>query len=157
MDLFKSARENEFECPVSPIELDGEELRGVEILREWRNIDLLIRCAHPNFIVAIENKIKSAERGDQLDRYQATIRSEFGGTPSMYVFLTIGGDDPSEEAKIDWVPYSYGDLHRVLMRVHETNKSSIGDDVLAFLGHYLRLIRGRLMEDEKIAELCQRI
>jgi hypothetical protein len=157
MDLFKSARENGFPCPVSPIELDGEELRGVEIRREWRNIDLLIHCNQPSFVIAIENKIKSSEHGDQLERYQTTVRAEFGSAPSMYVFLTVEGDDPSEDAKEDWVPYSYGNLHRVLKRVHETNRNSIGDDVLAFVDHYLRLIRGRLMDDEKIVELCQRI
>jgi len=42
MDLFKSARENGFPCPVSPIELDGEDLRGVEVRREWKHIDLVL-------------------------------------------------------------------------------------------------------------------
>jgi hypothetical protein len=157
MDLFKTARESGFDCPVSPIELDGEELRGVEVRREWRNIDLLIRCSEPSFVVAIENKIRSGEHSNQLDRYPAIVDAEFDGVDSMYVFLTVDGDDPSDEAKVDWVPYSYGDLHRVLMRVRNAYQTSIGDDVLAFLDHYLRLIRGRLMDDEKIVELCQRI
>src|SRR5690606_28963657 len=58
MDLFKTARENGFPCPASPIELDGEDLRGVEVRREWKNIDLLTRCQQPSFVIAIENKIK---------------------------------------------------------------------------------------------------
>ncbi len=99
MDLFKTARENGFDCPVSPIELDGEELRGVEIRCEWRNIDLLIRCNEPPFVVAIENKIKSGEHSDQLGRYRETVVAEFGTVTGMYVFLTVEGDEPSEEAK----------------------------------------------------------
>lgn len=154
MDLFKTARENGFTCPVSPIELDGEELRGVEVRREWRNIDLLIRCDQPHFVVAIENKIKSGEHSNQLARYRESVGLEFGNVPSLYVYLTIEGDDPSEE---DWVPYSYADLHRVLERVRNASETAIGLDVLAFLDHYLRLIRGRLMEDPVITELCQRI
>jgi len=154
MDLFKTARKKGFSCPVSPIELDGEELRGVEIRREWRHIDLLVRCDQPLFVVAIENKIKSGEHSNQLSRYQEAVTGEFGTVPSMYVFLTIEGDEASEE---DWVPYSYRDLHRVVKRVRKANETSIGDDVLAFLDHYLRLIRGRLMDDPEIAELCQRI
>jgi hypothetical protein len=75
----------------------------------------------------------------------------------MYVFLTIEGDEPSEEYGTEWVPYSYGDLHRVLSRVRNANQTAIGDDVLAFLDHYLRLIRGRLMDDPDIAKLCQQI
>jgi hypothetical protein len=157
MDLFKAARENGFRCPASPIELDGEELRGVEVRREWRNIDLLLRCEQPPFVVAVENKIGSGEHSNQLSRYQDTVCAEFGSVPILYVFLTVEGEEASEEAKENWVPYSYGDLHRVLLRVRKANETSIGDDVLAFLDHYLRLIRGRLMDDEQIIHLCQRI
>lgn len=154
MDLFKTARENNFPCPVSPIELDGQDLRGVEIRREWRNIDLLIKCDEPKFVVAIENKIHSGEHSDQLNRYRQTVEAEFGNSPTMYVFLTIEGDMPSEK---EWVPYSYGKIHRALERVRKANESSIGDDILAFLDHYLRLIRGRLMDDPEIVQLCERI
>lgn len=154
MDLFKTARENGFPCPVSPVELDGEDLRGVDVRREWKNIDLLVRCQQPSFVIAIENKIKSGEHSDQLNRYRQTVEGEFGTMPSMYVFLTVEGDEPSEE---DWVPYSYGDVYRVLSRVRNANEASIGEDVLAFLDHYMRLLRGRLMDDPKIDELCQTI
>jgi hypothetical protein len=154
MDLLKTARESGFNCPVSPIELDGQEFRGVEIRREWRNIDILIRCKQPNFVVAIENKIKSGEHGDQLNCYRGTIEAEFSTVPSMYLFLTIEGDEPSEE---DWIPYSYADVYRVLSRVRDANQTSIGGDALAFLDHYLRLIRGRLMDDPEIIKLCERI
>lgn len=154
MDLFKKARENGFSCPTSPIELDGEELRGVEIRREWRHIDLLILCDQPNFVLAIENKIKSGEHGDQLERYRDTIEAEFTKVPGMYVFLTMEAGEPSQD---DWVPYSYADLHDTLLRARNACETSIGKDVLTFLDHYLRLIRGRLMDDPKIIELCQRL
>jgi hypothetical protein len=154
MDLFRTSRENGFGCPVSPIELDGKEARGVEVRREWQHIDILIKSDDPPFVVAVENKIRSGEHGDQLARYRKTVEAEFGSTPSMYVFLAIEGEEPSEE---DWVPYSYGSLHRVLTRVRTANGHSIGDDVSMVLDHYLRLIRGRLMNDPTIAELCQRI
>src|SRR5438552_312001 len=35
--------------PLSPIELDGTDLRGVEVRREWEHIDLLISCQQPKF------------------------------------------------------------------------------------------------------------
>jgi hypothetical protein len=154
MGLLRTARENGFACPVSPVQLDGEELRGVEVRREWRNIDLLIKCGQPSFVVAVENKIRSSEHSNQLARYRESVQAEFGSVPGMYVFLTVDGDDPSEE---DWVPYSYSDLHRVLERVRKSHEKSIGEDVRTFLDHYLGLIRGRLMDDPVIADLCQRI
>src|SRR5690606_4732242 len=45
MDLMRQAPPEM--RPLSPVELDGEELHGVEVRREWRNIDLLITCKEP--------------------------------------------------------------------------------------------------------------
>src|SRR6266487_6982507 len=42
MDLLKAAPPTL--RPFSPIELDGLDLRGVSVRREWRHIDLLITC-----------------------------------------------------------------------------------------------------------------
>lgn len=140
--------------PLSPVELDGVELRAVEIRREWRNIDILITCEEPKFVIAIENKIGSGEHGMQLSRYETVLNEAFGNVPKQFVYLTIDGDEPSEEK---WVPYTYGDIHRILTRVRKTNATAIGEDVLAFLDHYLRLIGSQFMDDPKIDELCQRI
>jgi hypothetical protein len=42
-------------------------------------------------------------------------------------------------------------------RVVDTNRTAINDDVLAFLEHYLRIIRSQLMEDPQIDKFCKRI
>src|SRR6266850_2006060 len=42
MDLLKKAPPEL--RPLSPIDLDGTDLRGVEVQREWSHIDLLITC-----------------------------------------------------------------------------------------------------------------
>src|SRR6516162_4467100 len=33
--------------PFSPIELDGADLRGIVVRREWEHIELFISCQHP--------------------------------------------------------------------------------------------------------------
>lgn len=158
MDLLKAAPVSL--RPFSPIEMDGTDLRGVTVRREWQNIDLLITCEQPAFVVAIENKIDSREHSNQLQRYQETIKrlldSQGNTSPDnqMFVFLTPDGSEASEK---QWVSYSYGDIHRVLSRVRQTCANAIGNDVLVFLDHYLTLIGTRLMDDAKIDELCQRI
>ncbi len=139
---------------LSPVELDGAELRGVEIQREWKHIDILITCQEPRFVIAIENKIESGEHRDQLARYRKVVSEEFPGARRMLVFLTRDGLEASDA---DWIPYSYGDVHRVLQRCCQVYETSIGEDVLAFLRHYLRLIGSRFMENPEILELCQRI
>ncbi len=152
MDLLKQAPQEL--RPLSPIDLDGTDLRGVEVEREWKYIDLLIRCQEPSFVVVIENKIDSAEHSDQLSHYEEAMKQEFPNDRALYVYLTVDGDDPSSEA---WMSYKHADIYRVLKRVRETSGKSIGDDVLVFLDHYLSLIGTRFMTDERIDELCKRI
>jgi len=154
MDLLRQSEPPQRPQGLSPITLDGGELRGVEIRREWRNIDLLIKCDEPRFVIAIENKIRSGEHSDQLERYKKIIREQFGDVPRQFVFLTPEGDEPSDD---DWTVYDYRSVHDVLRRVVDANRSAIGDDVLAFIEHYLRILRSRLMDDPKIEELCRRI
>lgn len=140
--------------PFSPIELDGAELRGVRILREHRNIDILIECKEPPFVIAVENKVYSGEHSGQLQKYKQVVAEEFKDVKSQFVYLTREGDEPTDD---QWTVYSYRDIHDTLQRVRRMNAASIGDDVLTFLDHYLNLIGSRFMDDARIDELCQRI
>jgi len=140
--------------PFNPVELDGAELGGVQVRREWRNIDLLIECREPRIVIAIENKVYASEHSNQLSRYQKIVNEHWAGDPKVFVFLTREGDEPSEE---DWTSYSYEQLHQVLSRTLRRHESTIGDDVRVFVEHYRRLIGSRLMDDPKIKELCEKI
>lgn len=151
MDLFRNAPPD---FPCSPIDLDGTDLRGVEVKREWKSIDLLITCKEPRFAVAIENKVRSQEHSDQLARYKNALADSYAGLPVLHVYLTPDADEPSEES---WIPYSYSRIHYVLSRVREAHKNAIGDDVRIFLDHYLSLLGTRFMDSKELDELCRRI
>jgi hypothetical protein len=152
MDLLKAAPPKL--RPLSPIVLDGTDIRGVEVRREWEHIDLLISCEEPPFVVVIENKIGSQEHSNQLSRYEAAMLKYYPRARPLYVYLTPDAEEPSDD---DWVPYSYAEIHRVLSRVRATYRNAIGDDVLVFLDHYLSLIGARFMNDPAIDKLCQQI
>lgn len=152
IDLFRSAGSSQ--RPISPVLLDAQDLLGVEIRREWRHIDLLIRCENPSFLIVIENKVDSSEHSNQLERYENDARDAWPDIPKMFVLLSPSGVAPSDE---DWVRYSYADIHRVLTRVQQSSAGSLGTDTAVFLDHYLRLLRSRFMDDSRIAELCKRI
>lgn len=154
MDVLRRAREQGMAPPVSPVQLDGADLQGVQIRREWRNIDILITCEEPRFVIAIENKVDSGERTGQLQKYEDIVAASYPGVRSLFVFLTPEGDDASDE---DWVTYSYAQLYQVLCRTRRANKGSIGGDVAVFLEHYLSLIGDRFMENEDIDKLCRQI
>ncbi len=154
MDMLRQTDQELRPEGVSPIHLDGATITSVEIRREWKNIDLLIRCESPTLVIAIENKIRAGEHGGQLVKYKKIVREAFSDEPSMFVFLTREGDDPSDE---DWTTYSYAQLKTVLERVRKTNEGAIGEDVDTFLDHYLHLIESRLTDDEAIDDLCRKI
>jgi hypothetical protein len=151
MDLLRQAPPD---FPISAIDLDGTDLRGVEVKREWRHIDLLITCKDPEFAVVVENKVGSQEHSDQLNRYRRVIADQFPNVPALYVFLTGEGDDASDES---WLPCSYRDVYSIFKRTRDTYESGIGAEVRVFLDHYLNLLGTRFMNDAKIDELCQRI
>jgi hypothetical protein len=142
--------------PLSPVELDGVQPRGVEIRREWRHVDILIRCDEPQFVIAIENKSASdvVEKAAKLNRYEEEVARAFPGWRTGFVYLTPDGGEASRER---WTTYTYRDIHRVLERCRGTNAGAIGDDVALALGHYLRMIGSRFMDDSSIDELCKRI
>jgi hypothetical protein len=158
MDLLKKARQQARPVPVSPVELDGAELRGVDVRRERNHIDLLILCKEPPFAVVIENKIWAEEGTDQLTDYEMAMQQQYPEYRALYVYVTRNRDKPSRD---NWMPYSHADIYHVLKRVRETYRKGIGDDVLVFLDHYLNLIGTRFMNDtqesKRIDELCQRI
>ncbi len=154
MGILRKARQQDVTPPVSPVELDGADLQGVEIRREWRNIDMLITCDEPQFVIAIENKVDSGEHGNQLQRYEDTVAAEFPTAQRLFVFLTPEGEEASDD---DWVTCSYADIHQILSRTRKANKGAIGGDVAVFLEHYLSLIGNRFMENEVIDRLCRQI
>ena len=78
MDILRKARQQEVEPPVSPVELDGADVQGVEIRREWHNIDLLFVSVEHRFVIAVENKVDSGEHSDQLQRYEDAVAKEIG-------------------------------------------------------------------------------
>lgn len=152
MDLLRNAPHAD--RPLSPVDLDGADLRGVQVRREWRHIDLLIVVDEPRVVIAIENKIFSSEHSNQLKRYKDAVATHFPGHRPFYVFLTREGDEPSEEV---WCPYDFGQLHTALERCVRRNEDSIGEEVRVFVGHYLAMLRSRFMDDPKIDELVDRI
>ena len=70
--------------PLSPIELDGTDLRGVVVKREWEHIDLLITSRQPSFVVAIENKVDSIEQNGQLHKYEKIVETGSGGIRNLH-------------------------------------------------------------------------
>jgi len=154
IDVLRKARQQGIPPPISPVELDGADLQGVEVRREWRYIDLLISCKKPSIVFAVENKVDSGEREGQLKGYKETVAKDFPGVIPLFLFLTPEGEEASYPG---WVSYSYADLYQALTRTRKSNAGSLGGDVSVFLDHYLSLIGNRFMENPDLDKLCLQI
>lgn len=136
----------------------------VEVYRERHNIDILVRGAGgrgPSAVrwcLLIENKIHSKESKHQLARYREAVAREFPEDHLVPVFLTLDGDDPSEDGEqAGFIPVSHRQVFEVASAVIEQHRARIPNDAHVFLSHYLNSLRRLTMEDTELIELCKRI
>jgi hypothetical protein len=143
---------------ISPIDVDVWDLSGIEIRREWKNIDIALLDEANKFLCVIENKIHSSEHDNQLCRYRQMAEAEFPEYQRHYVLLNVSGEEPSSaEDRKYYVGVTYVDVCETLERLLKMKESTIGSDVATALSHYVTMIRRRVMPDREIQELCRRI
>ncbi len=140
--------------PVSAVEIDVADLRGIAVRREWQNIDILAHDPGNGLVCAIENKIGSREHSEQLRRYRETVARDFPDHRTILVFLTPEGEQPSDEA---FIPFDYARVAELVDAAREAHRSTLGPDVYALMTHYTAMLRRYIVSESEIAELCRRI
>ena len=136
------------------VDVEGLDLSKVEIKREWQNIDILIKLE--NIVVCIENKVKSKEHSNQLNRYKDIIYSEFPDYEKTFVYLTVDGNQPEDES-LDYEPISYEFIVETLERILNVYGESLGEEVKNYLKDYVTIIKRELMKTDKLTILAQKI
>lgn len=81
----------------------------VEISTESDSIDILIKL--DKVVLCIENKLKSSQHSDQLNKYKNFIDSHYGDVERRFYYLTLIEEDSENQ---DWINKSYKDLLSVL-------------------------------------------
>jgi hypothetical protein len=77
------------------IGIEDEYFQGdIQVLREHRNIDILLR--DEDKIIIIENKIYAEDQGEQLSRYYKLMKNRSNEIKIFY--LTLDGRDPSDQS-----------------------------------------------------------
>jgi len=142
--------------PISPIDLDVWSFDHVLVLREWRDIDILMvdEDQTHQLVVIIENKIDSTEGTDQLKRYYERVQQDYPGWKTVGIYLTPEGDVPSNE---NYLPVSYGLICELVEAITESRASSLGEEVRILMDHYTRMLRRHIVSESEIDELCRRI
>ena len=142
--------------PVTPIDLDVWSLDQLLVLREWRDIDILLvdEDKSHQLVVIIENKIDSTEGAGQLKRYYERVQQDYPGWKTVGIYLTPEGDIPSNE---NYLPVGYGLICELIESIADRKASSLGEEVKTLMDHYTRMLRRHIVSESEIAELCQRI
>ena len=151
--------ENEdVEVSLRPADVELMRLDDIEVLREWQNIDILVRSEGGAWCLLIENKVGSKESADQLLKYIAVVKREMPKCQVIPALLTLEGEEPSEAGqKAGYVPLSHQHVLEIAARLVEQHRSRIPDDAAVFLDHYLGTLRRLTMQDEELVKLCKRI
>ncbi len=145
-------------APTAGWETTGVQLEWFhQVDDEWGYLDILIVNRQKRFLCAIENKIWSAERSDQLTRYRKALEAAYPDYRRHLVFLSPRGTAPdSAEERKFWTPVKYTAVLSALDRTIETQ--TMPPDVSAFLRQYATTLRRRIVPDStEINRLARKI
>lgn len=156
--LKKTCTLSEGETEFSIIEIDTSNFDDTEVFRERFNIDILLKDKENELICGIENKIKSGEGENQLQKYRRKIESEFPDYGKFLIFLTPEGRESSSDEESEyWIPMSYSDIHSLLVNLIQAKENVVAEGTLKLLDHYRKTLERHIMEDSELSKLCEKI
>jgi len=129
---------------------------NVEVWREWNNIDIILVIIEEDkkLVVAVENKIKTVEHSDQLQRYRKIVEKEFPDFIRLYIYLTPENLIPSDE---EWIPFNYDIIANLLDDLLEHGKSSFSPDILSFIFQYKTILRRYIVGNSEVERIAVKI
>src|SRR5258708_4440017 len=77
------------------LQISDFQMEGVQVYREYRNIDLLIK--NNKQAIVIENKLWAVDQQEQLQRYYELLKQE-GYQDIRIFYLSIDGKEPSDHS-----------------------------------------------------------
>ena len=137
----------------SLIEIEEMNLDLAQVKREFLNIDILIEIE--NLIIIIENKIKSKEHSNQLNRYFEQASKYYGKEPVIvFVYLTVSGGEPSSEA---YISISYEQIEKIIADILSVYSERLNPSILMYLKDYLYVLKNEIMGNGEINDLTKKI
>ena len=157
--LMTVLHESNTKTSITPIDIDCLNLVSVEVQREWRHIDILLTLettGKKDWVIAIENKVESTQRKNQLSDYRKLVEEHFdnGRYQHLFIFLTKNDEEPNDE---NYHCASYSQIHHVLSSYVSSSSLTIGDEPRVLINNYLRLLSEKFMNESEIADLALKI
>jgi hypothetical protein len=123
------------------------------ILREWNDIDILIKI--DDLIITIENKVWSNESSHQLKKYKDIITARFGNSQKVFVFLTPNGHQSSMND--EYVNYSYERIIWILELITNSYSEGISGSVKVYLDDYIETLKAKFMKNGEVNILAREV
>lgn len=138
--LYRVLQAADVAAPV-PAEAMVMDLGDARVLREERNIDLLIEVPAEHLLVVIENKVDAAESPGQLAAYEQAVEELYEADDWRRVFLFLSPDGRAA-SRPEWRTISYLPVAQAVDAVRMRG-APLEETVAVALGQY----REMLMED----------
>ncbi len=137
--------------------LDSIDLNGIQVYREWKNIDILL--SHSDFVIAIENKVQSSEHSRQLMKYSERVHKSFPNLNKAFVFLTIEGISPQNEQDAEkYIPIGYESIKNIIQIILSVYSKSLSNRIKYYIEDYLQILNRYIMkEQDKSVSLAQEL
>lgn len=156
LKYFVSENKETLADTISLFDIELMSYADTEIRREWGNIDILILIAEEKkkLAVAIENKMKSPEHSQQLQRYRAIVEKEFPEFVKLYIYLTPDNSIPSDE---NWVPFSYSTIADLTENLLTYKRDVMNDGTADFITQYDTILRRYIVGNSEVEQICREI
>lgn len=144
------------------MELLVDDFCDVNIQREWNNMDIVIsrtKNDKSDFVICIENKVKSKQAENQLKSYREKINAEAKFSIAkknkriFFVFLRVNDEEPKDNA---WIELTYQELGTFIEEALCSYKISSIKKI--FIEQYISTLkRSNMMDDKQLLEIAQKI
>lgn len=138
------------------------EFDDARVITEWHHIDIYFESKQNKIIVAIENKIKAKEHGNQLENYKDLIvkRSKSisrGNDDYKIILLYLTPDETLARNSLSWFSISYELILDSLKSARVANNIPKNSDAWRLIEEYIRLIEKEVVVNIELKEALQEI
>lgn len=156
MAVLNSAPERQDGTIPDVVEMDTEPFEHVELDREWRGIDVLVRISTKKgeWVIVIENKVNSIQGKDQLAKYRRLVEHTFPDAKRMLLFLTRFNEPPDDD---QYLTTTYSTVLDTLTYCLNEGSDLLNEGPRYLLEQYQHLLHARFMETSNEEELARKI
>jgi hypothetical protein len=113
-----------------------------------------VATANQRLVAIIENKIDTSEHSGQLQRYREEVTREFAGWKTLFIYLSISGELPTDDS---FVPIDYGSLVVTLESALKNPLVSPSPEARSLILQYCQTVRRDFMTESDVSEMCVQI